>query len=244
MSTLTSLTRPWQHLPREARDTLFLLAVIAWIVLPLAPHLPVWASAGAWALLGWRALLAWQARPLPARWLLALVLALVVAATWATHRTLAGRDAGVTLVVLLLALKTLELRARRDAMVVFFLGFFTLLANFFFSQALPVAAAMLVALLGLLTALVNAHLPVGRPPLAHSLALAGRMALWGAPVMALLFVLFPRFSPLWGIPSDALTGRSGLSSSMQVGNVAELALETFFPADEASAECLRQLAQS
>ena len=225
MSTLTSLTRPWQHLPREARDTLFLLAVIAWIVLPLAPHLPVWASAGAWALLGWRALLAWQARPLPARWLLALVLALVVAATWATHRTLAGRDAGVTLVVLLLALKTLELRARRDAMVVFFLGFCTLLANFFFSQALPVAAAMLVALLGLLTALVNAHLPVGRPPLTHSLALAGRMALWGAPVMALLFVLFPRMAPLWGLPADQQRARTGLSSEMRVGRIAELALD-------------------
>ena len=36
------------------------------------------------------------------------------------------RDAGVTLIVVLLALKTLELRARRDAFVVFFLGFFTL----------------------------------------------------------------------------------------------------------------------
>ena len=41
---------------------------------------------------------------------------------------------------------------------------FTLLANFFYSQALPIAARMLVALLGLLTALVNAHMPVGRPP--------------------------------------------------------------------------------
>ena len=62
-----------------------------------------------------------------------------------------GRGEGVVL----LALKTLELRARRDAMVVFFLGFFTLLANFFFSQSLPTAAALLVALLGLLTALAG-----------------------------------------------------------------------------------------
>jgi hypothetical protein len=53
-----------------------------------------------------------------------------------THRTLLGRDAGVTLIVVLLALKTLELRARRDAFVVFFLGFFTMLTNFFFSQSL------------------------------------------------------------------------------------------------------------
>jgi transglutaminase-like putative cysteine protease len=51
------------------------------------------------------------------------------------------------------------------------------------------------------------------------------MALLGAPIMAVLFVLFPRFAPLWGIPGDAMTGRSGLSSQMQVGNMAALALD-------------------
>lgn len=36
----------------------------------------------------------------------------------------------VTLVIALLALKTLELRARRDALVIFFLGFFTMISSF------------------------------------------------------------------------------------------------------------------
>jgi len=115
--------------------------------------------------------------------------------------TIVGPDAGVTLIVMLLALKTLELRARRDAMVVFFLGFFTLLSNFFFSQSLGVALMMLLALLGLLTALINAHQPVGHPPLRDSLATALRMALLGAPLMLALFLFFPRFAPLWGIPA-------------------------------------------
>jgi hypothetical protein len=71
-----------------------------------------------------------------------------VAGTLFTHRTLVGREAGVTLMMVLLALKTLELRARRDAFVIFFLGFFTMLSNFFNSQSLLTAAAMLLALLG------------------------------------------------------------------------------------------------
>ena len=213
------------HLPRDARDTLFLLAVIAWVMLPQVTHLPVWASALAAGVLVWRGWLAMAARPLPGRWWLVALLAVALAGTWATHRTLLGRDAGVTLVVMLLALKTLELRARRDALVVFFLGFFTLLTNFFYSQSLAVAAAMLVGLLGLLTALVNAHRPVGQPRLRESAWMAGKMALAGAPVMLALFVLFPRFSPLWGIPSDALAGRSGLSSTMTVGHIARLALD-------------------
>ena len=124
------------HLPREARDTLFLLAVIGWVILPQVAHLPIWASALAAGVLVWRGWLAVTARPLPWRWWLIVLLVITLAGTWASHRTLLGRDAGVTLVVMLLTLKTLELRARRDALVVFFLGFFTMLTNFFYSQSL------------------------------------------------------------------------------------------------------------
>jgi transglutaminase-like putative cysteine protease len=213
------------NLPRDGRDTLFLLGVIAWVVLPQLPNLPLWCSGLAGAVLLWRGWLAFQSRPLPSKWWLAGLLVATTAATLYTHKTLLGRDAGVTLIVVLLALKTLELRAKRDAFVVFFLGFFTMLTNFFFSQSLPVAAAMLVALLGLLTALVNAHMPVGKPPLWQAAKTAGGMALLGAPVMVVLFLLFPRFAPLWGVPGDAMSGRSGLSANMQVGNMASLALD-------------------
>ena len=212
-------------LPRDARDTLFLLAVIAWIMLPQVQHTPWWTSAFAAALLLWRARLALTGAPLPGRWVLAGVLAIAIGATWATHKTIVGRDAGVTLVVMLLALKTLELRARRDAMVVFFLGFFVLLSNFFYSQSLPTAMAMVLGLMGLLTALVNAHMTAGKPPLTQALRTASWLALWGAPVMVSLFLFFPRMAPLWGVPADDMAGRSGLSENMRVGEVAALALD-------------------
>jgi protein-glutamine gamma-glutamyltransferase len=222
---MLNLASKLQHLPRDARDTLFLLGVIAWVIVPQTQHLPLWCSALAGIVLVWRGYLAWQGRPLPSKWWLLGLLALTIAATLFSHRTLLGRDAGVTLIVVLLTLKTLELRARRDAFVVFFLGFFTMLTNFFFSQSLLVAAAMMIALMGLLTALVNAHRLVGQPPLLDSLKSAGKMVLLGAPIMALLFVLFPRVAPLWGVPGDAMTGRSGLSGQMQVGSIAKLALD-------------------
>jgi transglutaminase-like putative cysteine protease len=225
LNPATSLRTRLASLPREGRDTLFLLAVIAWVLLPQMKNLPLWCSLAAAALLGTRAWLAWQSRPLPSRWWMLALLVAAIGATWATYRTLLGRDPGVTLIVVLLALKTLELRARRDAFVIFFLSFFTMLTNFFFSQSLLAAAAMLVGLLGLLTALVNAHMPVGKPPLAEAARTAGWMALLGAPIMLALFMLFPRMAPLWGIPSDGLAGRSGLSGVMQVGSMASLALD-------------------
>ncbi|MGJ7579530.1 transglutaminaseTgpA domain-containing protein [Variovorax sp. RHLX14] len=224
MLTISWLRR-LEALPREARDTLFLLCVIALIVLPQAGTLPLACVLLTLVALLWRGWIAVQGRPLPGmRWRVAL-LALGLFGVFAAHKTLLGRDAGVTLVIVLLALKTLEMRARRDAFVIFFLGFFAMLTNFFHSQSLTTAFVMLLALLGLLTALVNAHKPVGRPPLAQSARTAFTMALLGAPVMLALFMLFPRMAPLWGTPNDEMTGRSGLSNTMRVGTIARLALD-------------------
>ena len=212
-------------LPREARDTLFMLIVVAWVVAPMYGELPWWCGVFSVVLMAWRGLLAALGRPLPSRgWLLALV-ALAIAATLMSFRTLFGRDAGVTLIVVLLALKTLELRARRDAFVVFFLSFFLMLTRFFYSQSLLSAFGMLIGLVGLLTALINAHTVAGPAPLGRSARQAVKMLLLGTPVMLALFFLFPRIAPLWGLPNTATSAKSGLSSSMEVGNVASLALD-------------------
>ncbi|MDN3920229.1 DUF3488 and transglutaminase-like domain-containing protein [Roseateles violae] len=209
-------------LSRDARDTVFLLATIAAIVLPHAGHLPLWASAITALVLLWRGLLAWRQQPLPGRALLLLVLLVAGSLTWLTHRTLLGREAGITMLVMLLALKTLELRARRDAFVVFFLGFFLVLTQFLYSQSLLTAAWMLVAVWALLSAVVLAQMPVGQPSLALAARHAARTTLYGLPVMLLLFLLFPRIAPLWGVPADAV-GRTGLSNQLDFGAMAEIA---------------------
>jgi len=214
----------WKYLPRDARDTLFLLGVIAWTVLPHVPHLPAWCSLLTLVVLLWRAKLALTNAALPGRWVLVGVLLVAAGLTYYSFRTLLGKEPGVTMAVVLMALKTLELRARRDAFVVFFLGFFLVLTHFLYSQSLVVAAAMLVAVWGLLTALVLAHMPVGQPSLRIASSLAMRTALLGAPVMVLLFVLFPRIGPLWGVPQDGISS-TGLSNSMRMGSVAEVAAD-------------------
>jgi protein-glutamine gamma-glutamyltransferase len=212
----------WRHLPRDSRDTLFQLAVIGWTVLPHLAHLAPWCIALTGLMLVWRAQIALSNSPLPSRWLVAGVLMVAAALTLWTEGTLFGKEAGVTLLVVLMALKTLELRAKRDAMVVFFLGFFLVLTNFLYSQSPATAAAMLLSVWGLLTALVLAHMPVGKPPLRQAGAVAARAAAFGAPLMLALFVLFPRMGPLWGMPHDA-AGKTGLSGSMQMGAMAEIA---------------------
>ncbi len=212
----------WRRPGREARDTFFLLGLIAATLLPHADHLPAWSLVLGAGLLGWRAWLAAGSRPLPGRWTLAAVLGVAVVLIALQFRTLLGREPGITLLVLLMGFKTLELRARRDAFVVFFLGFFLVLTHFLYSQSLLTALWTLGCTWGLLTALVLAQMPLGQPHLAVAARQAARVTLWGLPVMVALFLLFPRIGPLWGLPAEDV-GRTGLSDRLEFGSMSEIA---------------------
>ncbi len=207
---------------RDARDTLFLLAAIGAITLAHAPHLPLWATAVVVGVLAWRGLLAWRGDPLPGHTVLVIVLIACTALTWISYRSLVAREPGITLIVVLLALKTLELRARRDAFVVFFLGFFLVLMHFLYSQSLLSAIWMLAAVWALLSSVVLAQMPVGQPSLALAARQAARTTALGLPVMLLLFALFPRIAPLWGVPAENI-GKTGLSNQLDFGSMSEIA---------------------
>lgn len=216
--------RATAQLSREGRDTLWLLAVVSLCIAPHLGRLPLWCSVGTALAIAWRAWLAWRDAPLPPRWVLLLALAAATGLTLATHQSLFGRQAGVTLVTLLTALKTLELRARRDAFVVTSLGFFLVLTQFLHSQAIGLAALMLLATLGLLSSLVLAQRQIGRPTVLSAVGTAARAMVMGVPVMLALYLFFPRFGPLWSAPSDS-GPRTGLSERIELGEVSELALD-------------------
>ena len=221
-ASVLALAHPrWRAPSREARDTLFMLALIGWTIAPHLLHLPLWVSGLTGVVLAWRGWLAWRQAPLPGRMAVLALLALAAGLTFAAEKTLVSKDAGVTLLVVLMALKTLELRARRDALVVFFLGFFLVLTTFLYSQSFLTALGTGISVWGWLTALTLAHVPAGRPTIRQAAGLAGRAALIGTPVMVALFLLFPRIGPLW--PSANSASRTGLSDHLELGSVADLA---------------------
>ena len=94
----------WSRLPREARDVLFVLAVIAWTMLPHLAHVPWWCGTLAALVLLWRGSLALSNAALPRRWAVFAVLAIALGLTLWTHRTLLGKEAGVTMLVVLMVL--------------------------------------------------------------------------------------------------------------------------------------------
>lgn len=208
---------------RERRDTMVLLLAVALVALPQFEHLPWWAIGVICLLWLWRAWITLRNLPLPGHVAMLPLLALAAGAVWLQYRTLLGREAGVTFLLLLLALKLLEMRATRDVFVVVFLCFFILLTQFLHSQALPVAAMTLGAVLALFFVLVSVSLKADDLPAGRKLRLVGAIALKAVPLTAVLFMLFPRLdSPLWGMPRDAFAGGTGLSNSMSPGGISRL----------------------
>ena len=223
------MMRRWRALPREQADSLLLLLAVAMALAPHALHFPLWLSIAAATLLLWRVAIALRGARRPPRGLLMVLAMLGISGVHISYGTLLGRDLGVAMLALLLALKSLEIspdrRTRRDAMVAVFISFFLLLASFFHAQGIASAAWMLATVALLLAALLSCQYGPAQPRLAIRLRLLARMLALALPLSVLMFVALPRAGgPLWGAPAGGSQGTTGLSDSMQPGAIAQLAL--------------------
>jgi transglutaminase-like putative cysteine protease len=209
--------------PLSRRQTLWLLLAALAAAAPLTPHFPAWLLAGAAAAFLIRAWILWRNAALPSRWMLTLSAFACAVGIHLQYRSLFGKDPGVALLIGFIALKLLEMRSARDALAAIFLAYFLVLGAFFYSQSMAAAAVAGGAVFIITTALVN--LNHDRRPVAATLRTGGLLLLHALPFMLLLFVLFPRVSgPLWGLPSDAYSGLSGLSDTMSPGSISRLSL--------------------
>jgi len=215
---------PTPRLPRDKADTLLLLGSTLLVLLPHARHLPVWVSLLCGAILSWRAAITLRGKRMPSSLVLLPIAVLAMIGVQTSYQTLLGRDAGVAMLVLLVAFKMLEMHARRDLFVVIFLCYFLVLTNFFYSQSIFSALLMVLAVLALLTTQLSFQFTGAVPPLRARFAMGARMLALAAPLAMLMFVVFPRIhGPLWGTPG-AGGGKSGLSDQMAPGQMSALAL--------------------
>jgi len=204
------------------------LGAVPWLLLvalttagPHAEHLPWWLSSLAAGALVWRSWLWYRRWSLPARWALALLVAgSILGIAW-EYRTLLGKDPGVALLVVFMALKPLEMNNRRDAMVVILLGYFLLLTHYLYSQSIATGIWLLLTMTLLTATLIRIH--GGSQPILAVARLAGVLLAQALPFMLILFILFPRISgPLWGLPQDAYSALSGLSNQLSPGSISRL----------------------
>lgn len=212
-------------LSRDKANALLLLATCVLVLAPHASHLPLWIVVASSAILLWRGWITFRGQRLPPRSLLIPIAILGIVGMYWQYHTILGREVGVAMLVLLLTLKLMEMRGKRDLFVVLFLSFFLVLANFFHSQSIGTAILMFVTTLAILTTQLSFHYTGEMPPLTQRLHLGGFILLLAVPLTLVLFLLFPRIQgPLWGRPTDVPGAHTGLSDNMSPGNIASLAL--------------------
>ncbi len=211
--------------PALQRNIPWLLLALAWIIAPHLDHLPLWITLLCLALGIWRWAAARRNAPLPNKWLLLALAGTSGFGVLLTYNTITGRDAGVALLIVMLALKLMEMRSVRDGIVMIFLGYFLVITNFLYTQSISMGLYMLVAVLAITATLVGLNQPVTALTARRKIRLAAVLLGQGLPLMIVLFVFFPRApSPLWGTPDPTPSAVTGLSDSMSPGDISRLGL--------------------
>src|SRR5207249_1402136 len=123
-----------------------------------------------------------------------ILTALTLGAIFLSYDTLRGIEPAVSLLAVLVSLKILEAHTAREFQVMVMMAWVLCLCGFLLSQDLAIAFCLFVAFALLIAALVQFHR--GSSPGAFWLPLATTLKLvaQAAPVVALLFLLFPRIN--------------------------------------------------
>jgi transglutaminase-like putative cysteine protease len=209
----------------DLRNTAWMALSMVLVTLPHVERLPIWISLLALIVLAYRLDIAWRGSALPSKWLLIIFVTGATAGIYLTFGTLFGRDSGVALLIVMLTLKLLEMASMRDAMIVIFLAYFVVLTNFLYSQTIPTALLMVVAVWVITATMIGLQARTNAVRYQDALRMSGQMLAQSVPLMLLLFLLFPRVQgPLWGLPRDAYSGVTGLSESMSPGTMSHLSL--------------------
>ena len=145
-------------------------------------------------------------------------------AIFVSYGSLKGIEPGISLLVVLVSLKVLEAHTAREFQVMVLMGWVLCLCGFFLSQDFVIALSLLTAFALLLVALIQFYRGSSPGAFWPPLGTTGKILVQAAPLVVLLFVLFPRINT--GLRVDFRANRlasSGFSDRLSPGSIAALA---------------------
>lgn len=166
-----------------------------------------------------------QPRLLPGKFILFVLALLGLANVIINHPILVSGETAIALMTSMVGLKLLEIRNRRDLYIVVFVGYFLLATQFLFNQEIYMVALVMILTTALTAVLLenSRHQHNNNPITSFSSALV--LLTQALPIMLILFIFFPRLAgPLWLMDSDEIVGKTGLSDSITMGSITNLAL--------------------
>jgi transglutaminase-like putative cysteine protease len=145
-------------------------------------------------------------------------------AIFASSGSLNGIEPAISLLVVLMSLKVLEAHTGREFQVMVMIGWVLCLCGFFLSQDFGMALCLLAAFALLLVALIQFHRGSSPGAFWPPLGSASKLLAQAAPLVVLLFLLFPRINPGFRFELRAIRSAStGFSDRLSPGSIAELA---------------------
>ena len=151
-----------------------------------------------------------------------------LASIYLSYQTLIGIEAGVAILTTFLFAKALEIKNRRDVIIIFNFALFVAASSFLFSQSFGMAVIVLACLVSSLMGLYRLqtsgfhHQEKMTAGLRQDLKHVTKFIGLAIPFFILLFLFFPRLPPLWHIPIPENKAVTGMSDRMSPGDIAEL----------------------
>ena len=210
-------TPPQELIPRIS--AFWLLVINIAVLTPLYDELTPWTLAICAICIVWRTGIFLGKVSRPPR-LLVSVLAMASAATLLLITGQLGTlSALINLLILGYALKFIEMRQRRDVKTIILVGYFLVALAFVDNQSILNALHLSLVTVINTAGLVSLYQGKTRPldPLIGSVTIT----LLSLPLAGLLFLVLPRFAPLWMVP-DTDKATTGLSDSVSPGDIRDL----------------------
>ena len=148
--------------------------------------------------------------------------AVTLAAVVFSYGSLKGIEPGVSVLVVLMSLKILEAHTAREFQVMVMIGWVLGLCGFFLSQDLVIALCLLVAFALLLVALVQFHGGSSAGSFWSPVGATCKLLAQAAPLIVLLFLLFPRINTGFRFEIDLRLAAFGFSDRLSPGSIASL----------------------
>lgn len=201
----------------------YLTVLVVMVTFPHFQYLPWWSIVSILLLAAWRIFIELKILPFPGKIFSALLTLSLASVVYASSGGFTGISAGSHLLVIMTFCKLIESRTYRDYMMLVILSFFIISTNFLFTQSLGTASYMLICLLVAIIVLITINQHKARIKLFDKTKLSLRLIILSIPVMLILFVFFPRITgPLWKTSDDTQQARTGLSDSMEPGQISQL----------------------
>jgi protein-glutamine gamma-glutamyltransferase len=220
-------TKAWRDTAIPRRPLLWLAAALLFTLPPMFGTLAGWAPSFfllALALKFWMEPRGYRLRSFILKVILAAV---TIGAIFLSYGTLKGIEPSISLLALLVSLKILEAHTAREFQVMVMMAWVLCLCGFLLSQDLGIAVCLFIAFALLIAALIQFHRGSSPGAFWLPLAMTFKMLAQAAPVIVLLFLLFPRINTGFWLPSgDLHAARAGFPDRLSPGSIAALTNST------------------